>query len=253
MSIVPESIEFNIPLPGFLFHGRHLDPSLLMGWVAWGLIALFSVFAARGGRLVPHGVQNLFELTSGLVLDLADSAIGHDASDYYPLFLGVFFYVLLGNLIGLVPGLSSPTASLNTTAAIAIVVFVYYNVQGLRRNGWGYIKHFMGPPLPWYLFPISMLIFVIEIIGHCARPMSLAIRLFGNIFAKEVLLGILALLVVIFLRIPNPFLRFSLASGPLILRPLIILLGLLVSAIQAFVFLILSVIYVAGAVQTEHH
>lgn len=244
MSLVPESIEFNI-------HG--LPTTVLMSLVAWGLLAFFSLFAARGGRLVPHAVQNVFELTSGVVFDLADSAIGHGASDYYPLFLGIFLFVLFGNLIGLIPGLASPTASLNTTAAIAIVVFIYYNVQGFRKSGLGYIKHFMGPPLPWYLFPVNVLIFVIEIIGHCARPLSLAIRLFGNIFAKEVLLGILALLVVIFLGLESPFLRVSLAMGPLLLRPLIILLGVIVSAIQALVFLILSVIYVAGAVQAEHH
>jgi len=244
MSLVPESIEFNFP---------HLPTTLLMTGIAWALLALFSFLAMRKRGMVPHALQSVFELTSGVVFDLADEAIGPEAPNYYPLFLGIFLFILFGNLLGLIPGLVSPTSSLNTTAALALVVFVYYNAQGFRKHGLGYFKHFMGPKLPWYLFPINMLIFLIEIIGHFARPLSLAIRLFGNIFAKEVLLGILAFLAIVFLGLHNPLLKYSLSAGPLLLRPAIILLGLLVGLIQAFVFLILSVIYVAGAVAAAEH
>lgn len=242
MSLVPESVELRGPVPTLL----------LMAWVTWGGIAVLSLLARRPLAIIPRGIQNLFEALCEMVFDVADAAIGAEARRYYPLFLGIFLFVFFGNLLGLVPGFSSPTSTLNTTAALAVVVFVYYNYQGVRQHGLAYLQHFMGPPLPWYLFPINALIFCIELIGHVARPLSLAIRLFGNIFAKEVLLGILAYLIIVFLGLPNPLMRYSLAMGPLLLRPAIILLGVLVSVIQAFVFLILSVIYVAGAVHVEH-
>lgn len=242
VSLVPEAVTLHGPVP----------PLLLMSWVVWGGIALLSMLARRPRAVIPRGVQNLFEALCEMVFGLADAAIGVSAQRYYPLFLGVFLFVFFGNLLGLVPGFASPTSTLDTTAALAVVVFVYYNYQGIRQQGLGYLKHFTGPPLPWYLFPINALIFCIELIGHVARPLSLAIRLFGNIFAKEALLGILAYLLLIFLALPDPLMRFSLAAGPLLLRPAIILLGVLVSLIQAFVFLILSVIYVAGAVHAEH-
>ncbi|MBI3292085.1 MAG: F0F1 ATP synthase subunit A [Elusimicrobia bacterium] len=242
MSLVPEAIELHGPIP----------PLLVMSWIAWGGIGVLSLLARWPLAIIPRGIQNLFEALCEVVFDLADAAIGPEARRYYPLLLGIFLFVFFGNLLGLVPGFASPTSALNTTAALAVVVFVYYNYQGVRQHGLGYLKHFMGPPLPWYLFPINALIFCIELIGHVARPLSLAIRLFGNIFAKEVLLGILAYLVLVFLGLPNPVMRYSLAAGPLLLRPAIILLGALVSLIQAFVFLILSIIYVAGAVHVEH-
>lgn len=225
---------------------------MLMSAATWGVIGAVSVAASKKIVFIPKGVQNFVEFLLEMIYSLADKVIGEHASKYYPLFVGIFLYILFGNLIGLIPGFSSPTASLSTTAALAIVIFIYYNAVGIREKGViAYFKHFMGPPLPAYLFPINLLIFVIEIIGHFARPLSLAVRLFGNIFAKEVLLGILALLIVVFMGLPEATLRYSLTAAPLLLRPLIILLGVLVSLIQAFVFLILSVIYVAGAVQHE--
>lgn len=245
MSFIPEAVEYHI-------HG--LPTPMLMSVATWGIIGAVSAAAAQRIAFIPKGAQNFMEFLLEMIYSLADKVIGEKAGKYYPLLVGLFLYIFFGNLIGLVPGFSSPTASLSTTAALAIVIFIYYNAQGIREKGVvTYFKHFMGPPLPWYLSPINGLIFVIEIIGHFARPLSLAVRLFGNIFAKEVLLGILALLIVVFMGLPEAALRYSLTAAPLLLRPLIILLGVLVSMIQAFVFLILSVIYVAGAVQHEEY
>lgn len=245
MSFIPEAVEYHI---------QGLPTPVLMSAATWGIIGTISIAASRKLSVIPKGIQNFTEFLLETIYSVADKVIGDKAQKYYPLLVGIFLYIFFGNLIGLVPGFSSPTASLSTTAALAIVIFIYYNAQGIREKGFvNYFKHFMGPPLPWYLSPINGLIFVIEIIGHFARPLSLAVRLFGNIFAKEVLLGILALLIVVFMGLPEAALRYSLTAAPLLLRPLIILLGVLVSMIQAFVFLILSVIYVAGAVQHEEY
>jgi F-type H+-transporting ATPase subunit a len=183
---------------------------------------------------------------------MIDDAIGHDAVRYYPLFIGIFLYIFVGNLIGLFPGLISPTSDLNVTVGLSLVVFVYYNFMGFRRQGLGYLKHFFGPPLPWYMFPIRGLMFIIEMIGNFARPFSLALRLFCNIFAKEILLGILAFLMLEFFFGKELIVK-GLSLGPLFLRPFILLLGLMVGFIQALIFMVLSVSYVASAVKLEEH
>jgi F-type H+-transporting ATPase subunit a len=146
----------------------------------------------------------------------------------------------------------SPTSDLNVTTSLAVAIFIYYNVQGLRRHGIKYFAHFFGPPLPWYFFPLRLLLFLIEVISHLARPFSLALRLFCNIFSKEILLGLLALLAVKFFFGQGQIER-GLTIVPLLLRPFIILLGLMIGFIQALIFTVLSIAYVAGAVRTEEH
>jgi len=232
--MIEESIAWHIP---------YLATPFLMTLIVWFFIGVLSLLAARRIKFLPEGAQGFLEVVFETVTELADSAIGKEAHRYYPLFLGVFTYILFGNLIGLVPGLSSPTATLSNTIGLALIVFIYYNVQGVRANGLGYLKHFLGPITKWYAFPLMILFIFIETIGQLARPVSLAIRLFGNIFAKEVLLGILGMLCVAFFEPGKMFLL----PAPLILRPLIIALGTLVSLIQAGVFTILTIIYVAGA------
>lgn len=243
MTIIPESVEL---------HLKYVSPMLLMSWTTWGLIAVASLAAKKNMAHIPTKMQNFFEFVMTLVYSLADTAIGEKGHRYYPLFLGVFLYVLFGNLLGLIPGFTSPTSTLNTTLALGLVVFVYYQWQGIREHGIAYLAHFCGPIRKWYAFPLMALFIFIEGISHIVRPVSLAIRLFGNIFAKEILLGILALLAVIFAGLPSPWLKVGLGLAPLILRPLIIVLGVLVSIIQASVFTVLTIIYVAGAVQEQH-
>jgi len=256
MSLIPESIEY---------HVYNISPILLMSWIVWIIIIGLSFIAIYKYTPVPKGIQGLVEYVLEFIYSMADSIIGskEHAQPYYPLFVGIFFYIFTGNVLGLIPGMISPTSSINTTLALAIVVFIYYNYQGIRKQKWGYLKHFFGQidlkTIPSAMKP-AMAIFgyviipVIELISHLARPISLSVRLFGNIIAKEVLLGILAMLVIVFLGIPNPFIKVMLTLAPLILRPLIIVLGTLVSLIQAGVFLILTIIYIAGAVQMhEEH
>ena len=139
-------------------------------------------------------------------------------------------YIAVANLIGLIPGFMSPTSSLNTTLALTIIVWVSHHYIGIREHGLSYYKHFMGPM--WWLVPLML---PIEIISNLARLISLSIRLFGNIMAKETLLGILFMLAGAFFA-PLP----------------IMLLGVLVSLVQAMVFVLLAVVYFGQAQEHAH-
>jgi F-type H+-transporting ATPase subunit a len=216
-----------------------------MSWVTVLILLGLSFAAVRRLETVPRGLQAGFELVFGLIFGLVDETIGPDGRRLYPLFLGLFLFILVGNLIGLVPGLSSPTANLSTTAALALVVFGSTHALGIRKHGvFGYLKH-MTAGVPWWLKPLML---VIEVIGELARPLSLSFRLFGNIMAKEVLLGILAFLV-LYLYHAGGVVDTTLTIVPLLLRPFIILLGVLVSFLQAYIFTMLSVAYIGSAIK----
>lgn len=237
MSAIPEAVEYHLPV----------DISLVMSWLAILIILVVSWLGARRLERVPKGFQNLMEWLLGLLYQYADDMVGPTAPRYYPLFGMLFFFILVSNLMGLVPGLISSTSQLTTTVALALIVFFSTHFFGIKERGLvKYVKHWFGP-VPGWLKPFM---FLIEIISELARPLSLAFRLFGNILAKEILLGVLALLVFIFLPSGN-LIQEGLSVVPLVLRPLIILLGLLVSIIQAFVFMILAMIYIGGAVQAH--
>ena len=133
--------------------------------------------------------------------------------------------------VGLIPGLAAPTSNINVPAGCAIVVFLYYNIQGMREQGiLKYLKHFMGPV--WWLAPLMI---PIELISHLARPFSLTVRLFANIFAEELLIVVFFGLVPLLL--PLPFMVYAIFGGML----------------QAFIFIVLTMVYLAGAVATEDH
>ncbi|MEW6516833.1 MAG: F0F1 ATP synthase subunit A [candidate division FCPU426 bacterium] len=237
MSAIPESVEYHLPF----------DASILMSLAAVAVIGLVSWAATRRLQAVPRGWQGFLEWILGIIYQFADDMVGPTAHRYYPLFSMLFFFILVSNLMGLIPGLFSSTSRLSTTVGLALVVFFSTHYFGIRERGlWGYIRHWFGP-VPVWLKPFMLLI---ELISELARPLSLSFRLFGNILAKEILLGVLALLVIIFLPSGN-LIQETLTLVPVVLRPLIILLGILVSIIQAFVFMILAMVYIGGAVQTH--
>ncbi|MBN2145301.1 MAG: F0F1 ATP synthase subunit A [Candidatus Aureabacteria bacterium] len=241
MQTVKEAVEIHIP---------GVPPSLLMSWIVWGILLTLSLAASRKISMVPNRLQNLVEFGFQQVFQLAEDVIGHEAKRFYPLFLGLFFYIFFANLLGLFPGLSSPTANINTPAALAVFVFIYYQTLGFKKHGIAYLKHFIVPGLPWWLTPVNILIFIIEVISHFVRPLSLSIRLFGNLFAKETLLGVLSSLLITFLGLHGGIKLLTLM--PLVLRPVIILLGVLIGLVQALIFLILTMIYIGSAVKSEH-
>ncbi len=184
---------------------------------------------ARGLRLVPSGRQNVLEMIVKTIEDLMTDIIGPQGKKYLPVIGTLGLFILCGNLLGLVPGFMSPTSKLNVTVGCALCVFVYYHWQGMKTQGvLKYLKHFMGPiPL------LAPLLVPIEIISHFSRPVSLSIRLFGNIFAEELLILVIASIIPIVL--PLPFMAVAIFTG----------------TIQAFVFVLLACIYIGGAVAHE--
>jgi F-type H+-transporting ATPase subunit a len=235
------------------YHIPHVQVTLMMTWVVWILIGAVSFVMIRGLKRAPGGLQIVFESAFGYVFDLADQIVGKkDAVRFYPLFAGLAIYILISNLIGLIPFFISPTSNLNTTYALVAIVFCTYNYVGIKENGWGYFKQFMGPPLPWYFFPISGFLIITEVMTFFVRPFSLGLRLFCNIFSKEIFLSILAMLIFQFFMSPEVVLKL-LTIAPLLLRPVILLMGILIGFIQTIVFLVLSMSYISAAIHAGHH
>ena len=199
-------------------------------WLVMLILIASAFFLAKKINLVPEKGQNFFEvLIDGLETFMVEIS-GPEGRFFFPYIATIFLFILVSNLIGLIPGFFSPTANLNTTLALALCTFVVTHAIGIKFHGVKYIKHFCGPV--WWLIP---LMFPIELIGHLARIMSLSVRLFGNIFGKEMVLAIL----------------FGLAG--LYLAPLpIMFLGILVCFIQAVVFMLLSTMYFVGAMEHAH-
>ena len=215
---------------GSLYHFAHSYPQVVYTWFIMGLLIVLGLLATKSINMVPGKLQNLFELVVDGIENFMVDTIGEEGRWLFPIAASIFIFVFIGNLIGLVPGFYPPTATLNTTAALALVVFVMTHVIGVKYHGANYYKHFIGPV--WWMVP---LILPIEIIGHLARVLSLSFRLFGNMMGHELVLGILFMLAGLFFA-PLP----------------IMALGIFVSFVQAFVFFLLTIIYFSGAMEHAH-
>ncbi len=203
---------------------------VIHSWLVMIILIIGALLLTKGIQMIPRKGQNLLEVIVGGLENFMVDITGPEGRAFFPYIATLFLYILTCNLLGLIPGFFSPTANLNTTMSMAICTFILTHIIGIKFHGAKYIRHFMGPV--WALAP---LMFVIELIGHFARVMSLSIRLFGNIFGKEKVLGIL----------------FGLAGFALAPLP-ILFLGILVSFIQAAVFMLLSIVYFAGAMEEAH-
>lgn len=198
-------------------------------WIAMAILFTLA-FLVRGQiKLVPGKLQNVFEVIIGGLEDFVVSNIGEDGRKIFHVLIALFLFIITMNLMGLVPGFDAPTANVNTNAAMALFTFGYYNWVGLRRWGLGYIKHFCGPF--WWLTPLML---PLELISHCARPLSLTLRLFGNIRGEEIVLILFFLLAPLVGTIPIYFL-FGLAK-----------------CLQAFIWFMLSMIYLKGSLEHAH-
>lgn len=211
----------------------------------------------------PGATQQCMEtlLTNPLglgVKDMLQDFVGHGSEKYLPMLGSIGIFVLFCNLISLIPTLESPTASNSVPLGCAIVVFLYYHSLGLRHHGIGtYLAHFTGPEVPLpipFSWVVKAIIVVIEMVSHAARLLSLTVRLWVNMFVSELLyvtfLG-LTLTLVVYAGHRNPA-WYSLGFLPLLGPVLFIVLHVFVGFVQAFVFTILPVIYVGGAVAEEH-
>lgn len=207
----------------------HKFAHVFLALVVSFILVVLGFLSTRRLNVVPSGLQNLLETYVEGMSEFMAGIIPGDVRPHVPLIATLFLFILLSNWIGLVPGFIAPTSNWNTTIAPAIVVFFYYHYWGIKKHGVvKYFKHFGGPV--WWLSP---LIFVLESIGHLARVLSLSIRLFGNIMGEETLLFILFTLVPFLLPVPLMF------------------LSLFFGFVQALVFTLLSIIYIALAVE-EH-
>lgn len=207
----------------------HVGEHVMYTWLVMLVLIAVAIIAARTVKMVPTGLQNLMEAVVSGIENLIDETMGHKGKAYFPLLATFALFILVSNLVALIPGFYPPTANLNTNVALALTVFAMTHIVGFKEHGFAYLKHFMGP-----IAALAPLIFIIEIIGHLARPLSLSLRLFGNMYGHEIVLMIFILLVPFLLPVP------------------MMLMGVLVAFIQTFVFTLLAMIYIAGALEEAH-
>ncbi|MFZ5762324.1 MAG: F0F1 ATP synthase subunit A [Thermodesulfobacteriota bacterium] len=208
-----------------------VSPHMTYTWFVMLFLIVVPKLTMGQLSLVPNKGQNFWEVIIGGLEDFMAENMGKEgARMMFPMLATFFIYILVANMVGLMPGFMSPTSNLNVTLGCTLIVFFTTHILGLKFHGAGYIKHFLGP-IPW-LIP---LMFPIELISHLARILSLSIRLFGNIMAKETLLGIL----------------FMLAGAYFAPLP-ILCLGVFVSIVQAMVFLLLSILYFSASMEHAH-
>ena len=198
-------------------------------WCAMAILLIVCLKLRGRLKLIPTGLQNFVEVIIGGLEEFTVATVGEQGRKIYPLLCAIFLFVLVQNLLGLVPGCDAPTANMNTNAAMALFVFCYYNFVGLKNWGPGYIKHFMGPMLP-----LAPLMLPIELVSHCARPVSLTLRLFGNIRGEEIVLMLFFAMAPVAATLPSYFLFF------------------VAKALQAFIFYMLTMIYLQGAMEHAH-
>jgi F-type H+-transporting ATPase subunit a len=217
-----------------------INPEVIPHNVSYGILAsiiliLMALSVRSSLRLVPKGFQNFIEMIIEAIYNLVDENIGHHfTKTFFPFICTIFIYILLCNFMGLIPGFASATANVNTNAAMAIPVFLATHIYGIRVHGFKYLNHFLGPIRSLAALPLMILMFFVEFIGHLARPVTLTVRLFGNMTGKHIILIVLGII------------------SPWIVPTAILGLGVLVSVVQAFVFALLSTLYLAGAVEEAH-
>ncbi|HIP83325.1 MAG TPA: ATP synthase F0 subunit A [Desulfocapsa sulfexigens] len=227
--------KFGAPIPhgpiGHTFLEKLCQPYMTYTWFVMVFLVVVGKLTLSNVEMVPGKGQNFWELLIGGMYEFFEENMGSELTEkLFPMICTFALYIAVGNLIGLIPGFMSPTSSINTTVALTLIVWVTHHIIGIRAHGMGYIKHFLGP-IP-VLIPLML---PIELISNIARLLSLSIRLFGNIMAKETLLGILFLLAGAYFA-PLP----------------IMMLGVLVSLVQAMVFVLLTAVYFGQANEHAH-
>jgi F-type H+-transporting ATPase subunit a len=210
--------------------GLHIPPHLSYAVLVSLILLGLGWLAGRQTTLVPKGAQNVFELIVGGLEEFMVDVTGEEGRAFFPFIASFFLFIMFCNLIGLIPGFLSPTSNINITLSLALCTFVYTHYLGIKYHGAKYVKHFMGP-IP----ALAPLFFIIEIIGHFARVLSLTLRLFGNIMGEDLVLAILLFLAGMFLA-PLPMM----------------FLAVFTSVVQAFVFTLLSMMYFAGSMEHAH-
>ncbi len=221
---------------GVIFgHGQMLFVSHLI--LTTGIILLIARMATKSFRAVPNGTQNVMEAYLGGVISMGKDVVGEEAArKYLPLVATIGLFVVVNNLIGIIPGFESPTSNINVTLVLALIVFFYYNYEGIKAQGaFKYFKNFvhLGDMHPAAKFAMSLLMYPIEFVSHLSRIVSLAFRLMGNVSGDDLFLWVLLML--------TPWI---IPIAPLVLLTFMAFL-------QTFVFMILTYVYLAGAIAIE--
>lgn len=202
------------------------------------LLILFLLVRSRLSVDNPGGLQHFFESVEGFIKNQSGEIIGHHSEGYTPFLATLLFFILFCNLIGLIPGFESPTAVPIVPLGCALCAFVYYQTQGFKHAGPAYLKHFLGPSDPtmsiFIRIPLALLMLPIELISHTARMLSLTVRLYANMFAGDMVTLVFISLVPI--GVPILFLG----------------LHMFVSLLQTYIFVLLTTVYLSGAVAEEH-
>ncbi len=215
--------------------GKELIPShLFMAVLVTAVIIVFFKLTVKKEKLsvnAPGKMQIVLEMIYKFFQGLVDDMIGHEGRKFIPVLTTLGLFIVVSNLLGLIPEMESPTANINTTAGCAVFIFLYYHSQGVKKHGlFGYIRTFLGPQ--WWMAPIFL---PIEVISHFSRLLSLSLRLFGNIFGEDLVIIIIATALI-----------------PLIAPLPVMILAVVTSLLQGFIFVMLSTIYLAGAMAEEH-
>jgi F-type H+-transporting ATPase subunit a len=211
-------------------HFAHEYPHVVYSWLVMLVIIILARAATSKITMIPRGLQNVFECVVELIENFQYSIMGEKGRPCFPLMATLIIYVFVCDIQGLIPGSFAPTSNLNTTVSLAVVIFVMTHVEGVRNHGFGYIKHFLGPmPL------LAPLMFVIEVVSHLSRLLSLSLRLFGNIMGEDLVILIL----------------FVLAGAYFVPLPMMFL-GLFTGFLQAFVITLLAMIYISDAQHEAH-
>ncbi len=225
-------------IPGVGHEYIHVATALIVSlflivFAVLGRVALGTGEAAIGpsGKL---SIKGVFELITEFIVSLTVMVIGEKGRHYTPMFAAIFLFIFINNITGLLPGMTPATDNMNTTIAVGLFSFIIYNLFGLKEHGIAYLKHFLGPSLPWYLFFIPIMMLCIELISHTVRPFSLALRLRGNMTGDHAVLSAFLDLV------------------PIVVPVAFYCLGLFVCFMQAFVFTLLTMIYVSMAISHDH-
>jgi F-type H+-transporting ATPase subunit a len=225
--------------------------------IAIALLSLVMFLAVKRLRMVPDSrISNAVESLAQFVRDdIAAAMIPHGSKKHFPFLATVFFFILINNLVGLVPGSKPGTGTMGITVALSTIVFVYFNATGFRNQGaWGYIKSFAPHGVP---FPINLIVWFIEVFSAFLRIFTLAVRLFANMYAGHIILGIFAILTSLFAKAAIQ--EFTAANfvgalpslGWLTLMIALYLLEVLVAFVQAYVFTLLSAVYIGQAAEAH--
>jgi F-type H+-transporting ATPase subunit a len=244
-----------------------MGDAVAVSWLVILLLVVLAWLGTRKMREMPSGLQNFLETVVEGLGKFTKSVIGPEGDKFVPLIATLFIYILVMNVLGLIPGFVSPTATLSMTVALALVVFFSTHFHGVKRHGAGkYLKHFVagseGLPLLAAIF-ITPLLLVVHLVGELARPLSLSVRLFGNIFGKEKIimqLAVLTSLALLLVRIPllppdpafsaSPAWLIAIVSGIAGISHLFVLgLGVIVGLVQALIFSLLAAAYFSLAIE----